>query len=108
MCLSFARFDNFNREVFKPALRHRAANLLSSVEELTFQSVDAFDRHTACYNQTAFGVRTYQANCGELNFVVEDVFNAGKKVTAGGDSVVLCGNNQHGSSNQINVNRNGR
>ena len=45
---------------------------------------------------------------GELNFVVEDVFNAGKKNTAGGDSVVLCGNNQSGFGNQINVNRNGR
>lgn len=45
---------------------------------------------------------------GELNFVVEDVFKAGKKNTAGGDSVFLYGNNQHGISNQINVSRNGR
>ena len=40
---------------------------------------------------------------GELNFVVEDIFNAGKKVTVGGDSFVLCGNSQSGFNNQINV-----
>lgn len=39
----------------------------------------------------------------ELNFVVEDVFVADKKVTAGGSSFVVCGNSQDGFGNQINV-----
>lgn len=39
----------------------------------------------------------------EINFVVEDVFSAGKQVVAGGYSLVVCGNSQSGVGNQFNV-----
>ena len=39
----------------------------------------------------------------ELNFVVEDVFSADKKIPVGGDSIVVFGNSQYGFGNQINV-----
>ncbi|MBR1807573.1 MAG: hypothetical protein IJ774_14455 [Selenomonadaceae bacterium] len=39
----------------------------------------------------------------ELNFVVEDVFSADKKIPVGGDSIVVFGNSQDDFGNQFNV-----
>lgn len=81
---------------------------LSSCDQPRRRHNDNHGENQSARRQSADSLRTHPTNCGELNFVVEDVFNAGKKNIAGGDSFVLYGNNQSGVGNQINVNRNGR